>query len=214
MQAAIDNGIYLIVDWHCDHPHLAEAQDFFAKVSAKYGKYPNIIYETWNEPVPPYDWSKTIKPYHEAVIPKIRANDAKNLIICGTPKWSQDVDKAAADPIKLDNIAYTLHFYAATHKQWLRDKAQKALDHGVALMVTECGPTEASGTGKIDLVETHAWWNFMDKNHLSWCDWSITDKDETSAALKPGTDGNGNWSLDVLNPSGKLVRDELRAKNP
>src|SRR5690606_41644798 len=50
-----------------------------------------------------------------------------NLIIVGTPTWSQDVDVASNDPITgYSNIAYTLHFYAGTHGQFLRDKASTA----------------------------------------------------------------------------------------
>jgi hypothetical protein len=38
------------------------------------------------------------------------------------------VDVAANDPVSGINLCYTLHFYAATHKQALRDKAQVALN--------------------------------------------------------------------------------------
>ena len=34
-----------------------------------------------------------------------------------------------------DNIVYTLHFYAGTHHQYLRDKAIRALETGVALQL-------------------------------------------------------------------------------
>jgi endoglucanase len=216
VQAAIDNGIYVIIDWHDHNAHrnTPRAQEFFAEMARTYGKYPNVIYELWNEPLNNCDWSTVIKPYHEAVIPKIRAHDPHNLIICGTQTWSQDVDKASRDPLKFDNEAYTLHFYASTHKQGLRNKAAAALKNGVALMVTEWGASEASGNGRLDLAETRRWWDFMDKNQLSWCTWSVADLRETSAALRPGANPNGGWTTDEISPSGLLVREELRAKNP
>jgi endoglucanase len=182
-------------------------------MAKSYGSYPNVIYELWNEPLKQHDWTTVIKPYHEAVIPRIRDHDPDNLIICGTQTWSQDVDKAARDPLKFENLAYTLHFYAATHKQSLRDKAATALTNGVALMVTEWGASESSGNGQLDEMETRKWWEFMDLHHLSWCNWSLDDKLETSAALIPGASALGGWSTNDLSPSGRLVREELRAKN-
>ena len=214
VQAAIDQGIYVIIDWH-DHrasSHTVEAQAFFEKMATTFSKHPNVIYELWNEPLKEHDWSTVIKPYHEAVIPKIRAHDPRNLIVCGTPSWSQDVDKASRDPLHFENVAYTLHFYAATHKQSLRNKAAAALANNVALMVTEWGASEASGNGRLDEEETRKWWDFMEQNHLSWCNWSVTDKNEISAALKPGAGSGGGWTTNELTRSGNLVRDELRKK--
>jgi endoglucanase len=212
VRAALDLGMYVIVDWHAHDPEPEAAGDFFAAVASTYGHHPNIIYETWNEPLADHDWSRVIKPYHEAVIARIRQHDPDNLIVCGTQTWSQDVDKAAANPLPAANIAYALHFYAATHQQALRDRAQQALDQGVALMVTEWGTSEASGTGALDSLDTRLWWKFMDQNELSWCNWSISDKDETSAALLPGAAAKGKWPLEMLSASGKLVRNELRRK--
>jgi endoglucanase len=212
IQAAIDLGIYVIVDWHAHDAQTEAAKKFFAQVAQKYGQLPNVIYETWNEPTR-QDWSTVIKPYHEAVLATIRQHDPDNLVICGTQQWSQLVDKAAADPVKGTNVAYTLHFYAATHKQNLRDRAKAALDKGAALMVTEWGTSEASGNGKLDAEETKRWQDFMDEHHLSSCNWSVIAKRETSAALMPDATPTGGWTPEMLSPSGKLVREILRAKN-
>lgn len=214
IDAAIDQGIYVIVDWHAHEPEPELARQFFTQVAQAYGDKPNLIYETWNEPLNTHDWSSVIKPYHEAVIPAIREHDPDSLIVCGTQSWSQDVDKAAEDPLAFDNVAYTLHFYAATHKQWLRDKAERALGSGIALMVTEWGTSEATGDGELNEEETRRWWEFMDKHRLSWCNWSVADKKETSAALMPGASATGDWNAEQVSPSGKLVRAAIREKNP
>lgn len=118
IDACIDNGIYVIVDWH-DHnaqDHLEKAKSFFKIISEKYGDEPNIIYEIYNEPLQ-VSWSNIIKPYCEELIKVIRENDSDNLIIVGTPTWSQDVDVAAKDLVSDSNTAYALHFYTSTHKQ-------------------------------------------------------------------------------------------------
>jgi endoglucanase len=148
------------------------------------------------------------------VVPAIRAIDPDNLIVAGTPTWSQDVDIAAADPLPFANIAYTLHFYAGTHRQELRDKALRAMELGVALFVTEWGTSEASGDGTLDEAETRLWREFMETHKLSHLNWSIIDKDETAAALLPGAPGTGPWTDDMLTPSGVVVRQMLREMNP
>jgi endoglucanase len=214
IHAAIRLGMYIFVDWHDHHAqrHIAAAQKFFAEIAQEYGQYPNIIYETYNEPLNNVSWADSIKPYHEAVIATIRKYDPDNIILCGTKTWSQDVDEASLNPIKGENIAYSLHFYASTHKQELRDKAETALKNGIALMVSEYGTVFANGDGDINYEESKLWWDFMDKHQLSWCNWSVCDKRESSAALKPGASATGGWDESMLNPSGILVRSVLRGE--
>lgn len=211
IQAAIDLGMYVIVDWHDHHANrnVEAAKKFFGEIARKYNLFPNLIYELFNEPVK-ISWNDSIKPYHETIIAEIRKYDKKNIIVCGTPTWSQDVDVAALNPIQGENIAYTLHYYASTHKEWLREKARKALDAGIAIIVTEYGVCEATGDGVIDYAESINWWNFLDENQISYCNWAIYDKNESAAALKPGNNYFGGWTLDQLTPSGKFVRAKLR----
>jgi endoglucanase len=217
VQAAIDLGIYVIVDFHetkNGNQHLNEAKKFFGDLTKEFGSQPNLIYETWNEPDNTMAWATDIKPYHEAVIPTIRAN-SQGIILCGTRSWCQEVDEAAANPITTStNIAYTLHFYAADHKDANRAKAKTALDKGLALMVTEGGLSEASGNGRIDTAEATKWCNFMDQNGILWTNWSLADLAESSGALKVGSSGTGGWSESQMNPSGVWVRNRLRTAPP
>lgn len=210
INACIELGIYVIVDWH-DHraeEHVQQAESFFSTLSSEYSKYPNIIYEIYNEPLQ-VSWKNVIKPYSERLINSIRKNDPENLIIVGTSNWSQDVDEVIGNKIDANNIAYAFHFYTSTHKQSLRDKANKAIAASVPLFVSEWGVSEASGSGNIDMTETNLWAAFLEQNKLSWCNWSITNKDETSAAILPAVSAISGWKESELSQSGKMIREYL-----
>ena len=208
IQNAIALGVYVVVDWHTEKAvdQQADSIAFFTALAQKYGNYPNLIWEPYNEPNG-YTWDK-IKPYHEAVVDAIRAVDPDNIIVLGTPNWSQDVDVAAATPVNptsgTKNLMYTLHFYACTHKQKLRDKANVALTKGLALFVTEFGATPADG-GVVskgdDYVcrdSTNDWWNWMSLNSISGVSWKLDQCTDTSCILTSKAPINGPWTDDFL----------------
>jgi aryl-phospho-beta-D-glucosidase BglC (GH1 family) len=210
---AIEAGIYVIVDWHIlqdgdPNTYISQAQSFFTSMAQLYGTYANVIWEICNEPNGP-QWAQ-IKTYANTIIPAIRAIDPDNIIVVGTPTWSQDVDLAANDPITgQTNIMYTLHFYAATHSQSLRDKANTAMSKGLAIFVTEWGTCDASGTGALNLTESQTWLTWMQTNGISWCNWSLCNKSEAASALTLPTGITGPWTADQLTQSGTFVKSKI-----
>lgn len=206
--------MYVIIDWHVLNPgdpskYTNEAKSFFEKVSKRYAKYPNVIYEICNEPNGGASWSGNIKPYAEKIIPVIRKNAPNSVIIVGTPTWSQEIDKALSDPLSYKNVMYAFHFYAATHAG-LRSNVENCVAQGLPVFVSEFGTCDASGGGANDFNETQKWLSYFDKQGISYCNWSICNKDETCSVLRPGTSANGNWSESDLTENGKWMRNWFR----
>ena len=209
IEAAIDNGIYVIIDFHAHNKYIEGAKAFFAEMASKYGEHPNVIYEIWNEP-DYFTWEE-VKAYSEEVIGVIRAIDPDNIILVGSPHWDQDLHLVAEDPIRnVSNIMYTMHFYAATHEAWLRDRTDDAIARGIPVFVSECGGSEASGDGRLGTEEWETYVDWMESRQISWVAWSVSDKNETCSMLLPRAKAEGNWTDDLLKPWGKLARNSIR----
>ena len=204
---ATELGMYVIIDWHIlsdGNPvkNKKQAISFFKYMAKKYKNQNNIFYEICNEPNGGTSWN-TIKSYASSVIKTIRKYDKKNIILVGTPTWSQDVDVAADSPIKgYSNIMYTFHFYAATHGDSYRQKVQAAIQKGLPVFVSEFGISESSGNGRIDKNEANKWMQFLKKNKISYVCWSLCNKNESCSLLKSSCIRTGNFKKSDLSQAG------------
>lgn len=220
-------GIYVIIDYHSHYAykHADHAEQFFKDMATKYGKLPNVLYETYNEPITPSGtdtsafWSDTLKPYHTRIVNAIRNAGSDNIAILGTPQWSQLLECPVADPIDLKNIMYTLHFYSCTHTDWLRNlQFSYALDRGLPVFVTEWGATDADGgtaNAKVKGVcadEADKWFKIMDQYQVGWAAWKFDDCADTSCYFKTGTSPWGGWTDDDLQGHGPYVVAKMKAQ--
>lgn len=211
VDAAIREGIYAIIDWHAHIPNTESAKVFFTQMAERYKGCPNVIYEIFNEP-DDETWEQ-VKEHCLPIIKIIRDIDPAALILVGSPHWDQDVHVAAEDPILgYDNLMYTLHFYAGTHKQYLRDRADYALSLGLPLFVSECASMNADGNGPLDEESWREWTDWMRSRNISYVMWSIGDKDESCSMLYPTASVEGSWTDDDLKPWGQLVKKELAGR--
>ena len=209
--------MYVIVDWHILHDsnpltHKAEALQFFKEMTEKLKGEKHVLYEICNEPNSGCSW-EDIKTYANEVIPVIRENAPEAVILVGTPTWSQEIEKPQNDPITgYDNIMYTLHFYAATHKEDLRSKMVNAVEAGTPVFVSEYGLCDASGNGGNDLGQAQSWIDTMDQHGISYAVWSFCNKEETSALIASSCRKTSDFTREDLSESGKWIYDMLHAK--
>lgn len=217
VQYATENDMYVIIDWHVlqdqnPNRYKEEAKKFFNDMSGRYKDNNNVIYEICNEPNGGVSWSE-IKSYAEEIIGVIRANDENAVILVGTPNWSQRVDEAAKDPITgYDNIMYTLHFYAATHKDDLRNTMVNAIHDGLPVFVSEYGICDASGNGSLDKNSAQEWIDTMNEYGVSYVCWALANKNESAALIKSSCSKTSQFDDDDLSESGKWLYQTLTNK--
>ncbi|MEU0300937.1 cellulase family glycosylhydrolase [Streptomyces sp. NPDC006175] len=212
-------GMYALIDFHTLTPgdpnyNLDRAKTFFASVAARNAAKKNVIYEITNEPNG-VSWSG-IKSYAEQVIPVVRAADPDSVVIVGTRGWSSlgvsdgsNESEVVNNPVNASNIMYAFHFYAASHKDSYRSTLSRAASR-LPLFVTEFGTVSATGGGAMDRASTTAWLDLLDQLKISYANWTYSDAPESSAALRPGTCGGGDYSSSgVLTDSGALLKSRI-----
>lgn len=210
-------NMYVIVDWHIlsdgnPNKHISYAKSFFKMMSKEFAEHDNVIYEICNEPNGNVSWNQ-ITSYAKKIIPIIRKNDKKAIIVVGTPTWSQDIEYAIEKPLKgYDNLMYAFHFYAGTHKQEFRSRVEKALKKKLPIFVTEFGITHASGNGTINIKGGNSWIRLLDKYQVSYCMWNLSNKDEDSAFIKKDVKKVSGLKRSDLSTTGCWYYDLLRKK--
>ncbi len=210
--------MYCIVDWHVlqdldPNVYIDQAKEFWAWASSEFADATNVIYEICNEPNGSTTWAD-VKSYAEVILPIIRANDASAVVLVGTPNWSQHPDQAAADPLADEHAMYTLHFYAATHRDDLRATLRSTVEGGAPVFVSEYGICDASGNGGLDLESAAAWVNLMDELGVSCCCWSLCNKAESASFIASSCEKTSGFEDGDLTSSGAWLKAMLSGETP
>jgi endoglucanase len=120
-------GVYAIVDYHritgYDGEQIdSEVRNFWNHVAPLFADESHVIYEVFNEPTTPFGWGQSItevgmehwqlwKETAQPWVDLIRRHAPQNLILIGSPRWSQYTRFAAQDEFEGDNLAYVFHCY-------------------------------------------------------------------------------------------------------
>ena len=218
IDAAVSSDMYVIVDWHVLEEHdpnvyKEQAKDFFTTICNEYPDTPNIIFEICNEPNGNTTWTD-VKSYADYMIPVIRSFCPDSIILVGTPDYDKNLTSAERLPLDFDNIMYVLHFYATTHKQDLQRELLAAHNNGFPVFISECGITDASGDGYIDYESAANWFTILHDSDISFAVWSLSNKNESSAMIRPGFDPGRQLTENDLTPCGKWVRSLIQGTDP
>jgi aryl-phospho-beta-D-glucosidase BglC (GH1 family) len=218
MCLAIENALaadmYIIVDWHLlqDKNPLVTveaARVFFNEISSRYPDQPGLIYEICNEPSGETTWAD-IQAYARQIIPVIRANAPRAVILVGTPNHSADLSKVREAPLDYENLMYAYHVYfdAAPGDDY-QAKIDPMLDAGLGVFISEwgIGRLENSLEGA---AEVHGFLDYCRRRRISWANWSLSNKDESYSAVKPDCQKLSGWTDDDLTLSGRIVFHALQ----
>jgi aryl-phospho-beta-D-glucosidase BglC (GH1 family) len=129
LQPSVDyarsKGLYAIVDYHqidnvTTGTSSADAVTFWTTVAPVFANYPNVIYEAFNEPIDSKSnagitaagaWTTAFTTAAQSWITAIRAGAPNNVIIVGSPIWSQYPDGALTAGLTGGNLVFTAHIY-------------------------------------------------------------------------------------------------------
>ena len=218
IDAAVAADMYVLVDWHIledsdPNTHVKEAAGFFEQIASEYADVPNLLFEICNEPNGETDWAD-ILAYCDEVIPVIRKQIPDSVILVGTPEFDRNLGSAVLRPVPYDNVMAVLHFYAATHGEGLLGELKAAVESGLPVFISECGVSEASGDGDINFDMAARWFDYLNRNSISYAVWSLSDKNESSAIFRPGFDPEAPIRDADLTVSGRWVKALISGEDP
>jgi aryl-phospho-beta-D-glucosidase BglC (GH1 family) len=211
VENALAHDMYVIADWHILYDNnplfgVNEAAVFFDELSKRYGNNPGVLYEICNEPNGATTWWDIVQ-YANVVIPVIRKNAPKSIIIVGTPNYSYDIYSAIASPLPFENVMYTFHFYTGLLQ--FKEPLEAAIKAGTPVFVTEWGVSRPPG-GALDMAAAKDFIRYAKLRRISWAYWSLANSNEDYSVLRSDSNKLHGWSDGDLTEPGKLIFKSFR----
>lgn len=219
VQQAIGLGLYVIIDFHnvTDYGSGGTSQttvlNFWKYFAPKYADSSNVLFEVYNEPINPADWSQW-KTFIQPVVNAIRAIAPKNIILMGSPQWSTYVNYAVSNPISGGDIVYVYHIYPnqGTPTYSLLNSKFGNAANSIPVMITEFGWNQnASYSDAITYGTTSKWGlpfrTYIDAHPtISWVNWVFDNYWMPSIF-------DQNWDLMGNENQGEFIKSWLAEKN-
>ena len=173
---ARQKGLYVIIDWHYiddTTKHQDTTTAFWMDMAPRFANDSNVLFELYNEPINAGSWA-TVKADMQTWYNAVRQSAPDNLVLVGTPNWSQLVGTAAASPIDGSNIVYVAHMYP---QHWANSALRTQITQAAAkvpVFVTEWGfqqdPTNSILNGTITSYGA-PFKQFLQQTGASWTAW-------------------------------------------
>lgn len=169
--------VYVIIDLHyiSDYSNLfPKVQEFWNFMAPKFKDNPYVMYEVFNEPINPNNWTTWKDTIAQPAVNLIRQHAPNNIILVGGPYWSSNILGAATNPVVGNEIVYVAHIYSNQTPQMWDDRYLPVINkHPV--FITEWG-FEPGGTEGGDIEFGRAFEQWMATHSLSWTVWTFDNR--------------------------------------
>ncbi len=185
-------NLYAIVDYHqidnvTTGTSSADAVTFWTQIAPVFASYPNVIYEAFNEPIdnkanagvtPAGAWTSAFTTAAQSWITTIRAGAPNNVIIVGSPTWSQYPDGALSAGLTGGNLIFTAHIYPGNWPGSMNGFQNRVANAamGEPVAITEWGYEIGTASASNNLLTPNDTWaqnleTFVQSGGESWTAW-------------------------------------------
>ncbi|HEU5080572.1 MAG TPA: cellulase family glycosylhydrolase [Opitutaceae bacterium] len=207
--------VYCIIDLHYIENisiNPTYVNQFWTYMAQHFANDTNVIFELFNEPInnsgtDDQKWA-TVRSYMQTWYNTVRTYAPNNLILVGTPVWSQVLTPILNNPISGNRVAYVVHTYPAHWASQYNRNQITSVANSIPLFMTEWGFTQTSDSLLNGSISTYGQplMNTLDQYGISWTCWVANTEWAPPMFYS-------NWSLRVgPNEMGGFVKDTLYAK--
>ncbi|WP_226021758.1 cellulase family glycosylhydrolase [Halomicrobium salinisoli] len=236
-----EQGAYCIVDYHRHHDgqlrYTDDALDeevrmFWETMAPVFAEESHVLYEVYNEPIAPYPghnsygqdggvdvtdpeaedtwltWREAAQPW----VDTIREHAPRNVVIVGSPRWTQWTYWASEHEFEGDNLAYAGHVYAHENLRPLSEYFGTPAEE-VPVFMTEFGYDDEGqdylkGTTPVEGQQFRDF--FEEYENVHWQVWCFDPRWEPAMF---DSDHQGTWTiLEGEDFHGQFFKDYLAEK--
>ena len=217
---ATSKGLYVIIDYHqIDNVTTGtsgtDAVTFWTAIAPVFASYTNVLYEAFNEPIDSSiagGYNQAFQTVAQSWVNAIRSGAPKNVIVVGSPSWSQHPEGAIKYPLTGGNLVFTAHIYPGNFPgkaNAFQNNVATAIAQ-VPVFITEWGYQIGTASPYNNLLTPDDTWvrslqSFVNGNGASWTAWVA----DPSWGPPMFTEADGGASTYGLTDFGTFVQNWL-----